>query len=440
MRVTSNFILLLIITIALFSCKENNHYTELLNKAQAVLETNPDQALRLVDSIENPKNLEKDAYMKYIVTYVGAKKETKADITTDTIIFEAQNYFSKQGDFPNLALASYYGGWVYYENNKLPKSLEAFMHGAYAADKSNNYLLAGRSFNNIGYIYFEQDLLDSAIVNYKKALSYYNRVENIDQRKIILLTNIGRSYEDDNKLDSAYFYFDKALDNAIETKNEKYQSLSSQNLGVVCYGMKEYDKAIDYFNLALAMDITDELEKDKIHIFLLNSYTKKADLNSAKQYADLISSRLPEVTYMYTIKGMTAALADYYQQIGDYKQALHYRDLEKEVTQQIKEETDVAALLGADKNFHLTLKRQQIDQFKSQVCFWLMVGGVVFISILILSAFLFKLHKKDKKEIELQAQKYDNIKSQLISMGIESKAKEAEIASMLADEEDDEDE
>lgn len=439
MRVTSNFILLLIITIALFSCKENNHSTELLNKAQAVLETNPDQALIFLDSIENPNNLEKEAYMRYIVTYIGAKKEMGADIKVDTLIFEAQNYFSKKGDFSNLALASYYGGWVYYENNKLPKSLEAFMHGAYAADKSNNNLLAGRSFNNIGYIYLEQEILDSAIVNYKKALSYYNRVENIDQRKLKTLTNIGRSYEACNKFDSAYFYFNKALDKSIEINNEEYQSFSLQNLGTVCYGLKDYDKAIGYLESALAMNITNEVESRKMHLVLLKSNNKKQDSKSAKKYADLVTASLPEVNYIHTIKEIYAALADYYQQIGDYKQALHYRDLEKEVTQQIKDETDVAALLGADKNFHLTLKRQQIDQFKAQICFWLIVGSVVFISILILSAFLFKLHKKDKKEIELQAQKYDNIKSQLISMGIESKAKEAEIASMLADEEDNED-
>lgn len=440
MRVTSNFILLLFITITLFSCKENNRSTELLNQAQAILETNPDQSLIFLDSIDNPKNLEKEAYMRYIVTYIGAKKEMGADIKVDTLIFEAQKYFSKKGDFKNLAMASYYGGWVYYANKKLPKSLETFMHGAYAADKSNNYLLAGRSFNNIGFIYYEQDILDSAIINFEKALSYYDKVENVDQRKLKTFTNIGRSFEEINRLDSASFYYNKALNKSIEINNEQYQSFSLQNLGIVSYDMEEYDKAIDYFQSALALKATSEEEILKINLFLLRIYNKKHDSKLAKPYVDLLTADLPQETYIYTVKGVYAALADYYQQIGDYKQALHYRDLEKEVTQQIKDETDVAALLGADKNFHLTLKRQQIDQFKSQVCFWLMVGGVVFISILILSAFLFKLHKKDKKEIELQAQKYDNIKSQLISMGIESKAKEAEIASMLADEEDDEDE
>lgn len=150
--------------------------------------------------------------MKYIVSYVGAKKETRADISTDVLIFQAQSYFNDKADSENSALANYYAGWVYYSNNQLPKALEYFMNAADAADKSKNHLLAAKSFNNIGYIYFGRILFDSAIVNYRKALQYYDRVPNVDKNKIQVLTNIGRTYEGYNKLDSAYLYFSKGLD------------------------------------------------------------------------------------------------------------------------------------------------------------------------------------------------------------------------------------
>ncbi|MBD8348357.1 tetratricopeptide repeat protein [Dysgonomonas sp. HGC4] len=46
-------------------------------------------------------------------------------------------------------------------------------HGADAAERSQNHLLAAKSFNNIGYIYFKQDMFESAVVNYQKALLFF---------------------------------------------------------------------------------------------------------------------------------------------------------------------------------------------------------------------------------------------------------------------------
>lgn len=153
--------------------------------------------------------------------------------------------------------------------------------------------------------------------NYQRALLYYDKLENVSQRKIELFTDTGRSFEDANRLDTAYCYFNKALEKATQLNDGRNISFSLQNLGVVWYGMGQYDKAIDNFRSALAMNASDESEKSKKYIFLLHSYNKKSDLKSAKQYADLMVSVLPEVSNKYTLKGMSSALSDYFELIWD---------------------------------------------------------------------------------------------------------------------------
>lgn len=366
MKLQLKYLFCLLIGAFLFSCQKDTPQEKLLKQAQnSLVIGKPDIALNLLASIQYPEKMDKDAYMQYIVTYVGAKKETKADITKDTLIFEAQQYFNDKRDFKNSALANYYSGWVYDVNGKLPQSLESFMYSANAGSKSQNYLLAGKSFNNIGYIYFEQDLFDSAVINLKKALYHYDKVENIAPRKLRTLTNIGRSYEALNNLDSSYIYFYKCLSLAKETKNEAYEFYSLQNLGVVYYGMKDYDKAINCYQSALSIDLPDDVDAlnalniQKIHLYLLNIYNEKQELEIAKQYADLVVEDLPKVTYKYTTKEMYAALSEYYKQLGDYKQALLNRNLEKATKEQIEQEKDVAGLLNGDKNFYLAQKRRQ---------------------------------------------------------------------------------
>lgn len=435
MKLRLKYLFCLLIGLFLLSCQKDNSQEKLLEQAQNNLVIGkPDITLNLLDSIKNPEKMDKDDYMKYIVAYVGAKKETKADITKDTLIFEAQSYFNDKGDAQNSALANYYSGWVYYVNNKLPQSLESFMYSANAADKSQNYLLAAKSFNNVGYIYYKENLLDSAICNYKLALTYYGKLENISQLEIETFTNVGLSYEESNKFDSAYFYYNKALNKSVDVNNEKYQSFSLQNLGVLCYKIKEYEKAIKYFESALNLSFTDEENIRKMRISLLDIYNKKGDVKSAKQYADLVIADLPEVTYKYTSKEMYAALAEYYKQLGDYKQAFQYSEQEKIIKEQIEKEADASALLAADKNYYLVQKEREVQEFKSHINFLLIIGLIIFCVILAFVLFVWRNRKKDKAQIRECAEKYEILKGLIYSMGKEYPQIEAEIKSMLADE------
>lgn len=46
------------------------------------------------------------------------------------------------------------------------------------------------------------------------------------------------------------------------------------NLGATCYGKKEYEKAIEYYQSALNMNVTGERQIQKINLILLNIYNE----------------------------------------------------------------------------------------------------------------------------------------------------------------------
>ncbi len=426
-----NLVFILIGTLS-FSCHKDSSQEKLLVEAQSNLITHkPDVALSLLTSIQNPKDMDKSRYMEYIVALVGAKKETRTDISKEVLIFEAQNYFNDKNDYKNSSLANFYAGWVYYENNDLLQSLESFMYAANASDKSKDYLLAAKSFNNIGYVYFEQDLFDSAIVNYKKALIYYDNLKDVSQLKVETFTNIGRSFDEMNQLDSAYIYFEKSLSLAKEMNNDIYYFHSLKNLGAVCLKIEDYDKAVHYFESALAMGLSDKEEVIKTNIALLKTYNKKRDTKSAKQYVAFITSALTDVSYIYTQKEMYSSLADYYTLTNDYKTALEYRDLEKATLEKIGKESVAPALLVADKNFYLDKKDREVHSLVSKICFFLILGAVVICAALILGFFVWNNNKKHKKEIAGYAEKYEILKGMLFSMRDEYPKIEAEIKSIL---------
>lgn len=104
------FIVLLFVQ---FSCKDNKQTNKLIiDKAQREIEVNPQRALALLDSIINPEMMEKDDYMNYILLLVEAKINTRQDISGDTIIYEAQDYFNGKNDIQKAGLANYIAGRV----------------------------------------------------------------------------------------------------------------------------------------------------------------------------------------------------------------------------------------------------------------------------------------------------------------------------------------
>lgn len=431
MTIVKYFLLSSIICLFL-SCKQDNASIDLLREAQAVIESEPEKALSLLDSIHTPENMDKDSYMQYIVKRVQAKYELHQDVTGDTLIFEAQKYFDTKNNPEKSALANYYAGCVNREMKKYDKSLSYFLKSSEYANKKRNNKLSGKIYEYIGALYLRQGLMDSAVINYKKAINYFN-IERDSISTLRATNQVGRSYEDIGNLDSAYLYFSNALQIAENLNNKKHISNITQNLGATSFGMGEYDRAIAYFRSALSMEATNERQVRKINQLLLKTFNKTNDLSSAKEYALKVETSLPDVTDIHTIKIMYSTLSEYYKLTGNYKQALKYKELEIETAKQIAKEEQPLEMIKADTSFRIEQKDKVYGELLYNFYLYLSISVVILIIILIFVIFTFKQRKKDQETFRLEKEKFNKIKESLEASNRNYPRIEAEIKAMLED-------
>lgn len=197
-----------------------------------------------------------------------------------------------------------------------------------------------------------------------------------------------------------------------------------------------YDKAIEYLESALAVDVgdqVDQLEIKKTHTALLDIYTKIGYLKSAKEYAQIVVDDLSDVKYTYTLKVIYAALTDYFEQTGDYKKALEYSKLEKNTQGQIERQRDAPALLGADKKFYIGQMDNQAMEFRSKMYLLMITAACAFLIMLFFILMARQTHKKDQAEIQAHVDKYDELRIVLFARCDEYPKIEAEIKSILED-------
>jgi len=403
----TNFIFLMFF-VFLAACQENTDTMDILEKAQIEAETNPDEALALLSSIDNPENMDKDDYMRFIVTQVQAKYKSGQDIKNDTLIFKAKDYFNKINDPNEAAFANFYSGNVYFKRNEFSKALESYKEAIKYSLETNNSILAGRSSYNIGYTYFKQDLFDDAITYYEEALKYYEKISDTQSYQLQALHSIGIASLINKNLDAAFQYYEKGLNISKQTDNKRYQATFMHQLGLYYREVNKYKESEQYLHSALETTTSDN-ERLRLYLSFANLYNRMNQTDSAGYYIEKIKAEIPKVTDYYVLENIYEDISDYYEQIGNYKEALFYTDLQKMMVKRIAAENRAKELLDANSRYTILQKQKKLDEARQENFWYLAIIGITFFFIIAFAVKSIRVSRRKHKE--------EMAKIQMLKMG-----------------------
>ncbi|MCP3897019.1 MAG: tetratricopeptide repeat protein, partial [Moraxella sp.] len=96
-------------------------------------------------------------------------------------------------------------------------------------------------------------------LDFKSARSYYQKAVELDPQNSLFLNDYGAILDELGEYDKAIEYYEKALAIDIKTYGDQHPDVARDlnNLGSAWNSLGEYDKAIEYYKEALAIDIKD---------------------------------------------------------------------------------------------------------------------------------------------------------------------------------------
>ena len=274
--------------LAFFSCSRHTDVKEIIAQADNIVEQQPDSALKLLNTVLFPEDLDKATRNKYYLLLLQARDKSDQDITSDTVIFDVKKYFIQQKDYPNAALAAYYCGRVLYEQEVSEAAVEAYLEAMEWAGHTDKDNLKGLIQGNLGTIYRKHFLFEQAIAMCKNAVGWYDKANN-DKNKISALMIIGNCFLLDEKIDSAFCYYDKSLKLADEKQIPHLQSNVRQSMGVAYREIKNYEQAKKLFYEAFSFQ-TDSIEQARLLLNVVQIYVQEDKIDSAKFYFDQVQS------------------------------------------------------------------------------------------------------------------------------------------------------
>ena len=280
--------------ISVAGCGSPKHVDKSLDDAESLMESRPDSALAILESMDVLDLKGKRDRARYALLKSMALDKNYVDTTTFEILQPAIDYYLENGTPDEKLRTYYYQGRIYLNRNEPDSALRSFMRGLDFAEKCTDSLTIARAFVAQGGLY--KDFYDHAesSANYLKAANIYRlkSLAYLDFDCLLSALNCLNVLNDQERADSVINLLDQFEGLDISQK----QSLRSRKMTYVyCFGSnQDVRNMVETDNDSMKYDVNGMLN-------LARAYGRIGDYDKAMQqlhYLDEVKAGYDTLKYL----------------------------------------------------------------------------------------------------------------------------------------------
>src|SRR5574344_1047703 len=212
----SLMILVIVFVPFFFSCSERLSKT--MDAAESCMTDSPDSALALLETINGGEIGLKSNRARYALLYSQALDKNYIDLTDDSLINVALDYYYNRNNVRYKFLSLYYSGRIYTNAGDYTKAIVSYSDAETLIEKLSDDYLAGLLYSQLGDIYLNVYDHNKALSSYLEAYEYYKKAGKSEHENYSLL-DIGLEYYSLMDFDKSAKYLTEALNRAKEAKD-----------------------------------------------------------------------------------------------------------------------------------------------------------------------------------------------------------------------------
>ena len=400
-----NYILLFLLCFASLGCEERQEYRNALSRAEAMVETNPDSALVVLDSLNAySSDFNRHFNMQYQLQLTNARMKSGILFTTDSLTLSLIDYFDSHGTDDERALAYYIYGCSLVDLGQAPEALQAYYTALESIDTTQtncNYNLLKGIYGQMSQIFHQQNLPHDEIW----ALKHY--IENVERTSDQSEIAFAKS-----RMTSPYYLLNR-IDTVLQITQEAYETLKSigdnQNAAIILGSTIHFDlekgqlnkvkKSIEiYENESGLFDKSGNIANGFEGYYCYKGLYELAinQLDSAEVYFR------KAIRYDYTSDGYKGLMSVYRKRNNVdsvFKFSLLYEGAQDTLHNQMR--TTAIHQMSALYNYNRSQKEAEQEREKSRILKMSIVFVIIlFILLLILLQWLYlRNHRKKKREL-----------------------------------------
>ncbi len=237
---------LLLLAFTLLGCNKHTGTEALLSKAEIQMDEHPDSALLLLQELDTKQLTSTNEKALYALLYSQALYKNFIDITDDSLINVAVQYYENRDDVRHKFLAHYYKGCVHYNAKDLTKAIQSFSRAELLLKDLHDDYYSGLLFQNLGYIYFRYYDYPKSLSYHKQAIDCYTK-SNKQIHKLYELLKLSNTYWNLDDWNNAYDILQKTLHEAKKIKHEDIINSSIGDLLMLYINKGMYKEAMTLY-------------------------------------------------------------------------------------------------------------------------------------------------------------------------------------------------
>ena len=369
-------------------------------------------------------NKQDEALMSYMNALKGARQMKDTKLIVDLLSDIAQLYYRKS-DFvlaleylqETLKIAKENNYWskvatalnnmaiIYFEYGENRKALALFRESQTIAKSVNDSFGEANSYIGIGNVYFEMKDYPQAELAYKNAVSKFKKSPATLAPLSIAYSNLADVYKHLNQRDSTIYYLKLCHQTAIKHYDPESKALALQYLSEEYLYKKDFEKALEYAEIAKKeyLQLNNHLELTAIYLLKSKMYKAMNNYNQAIRPADsaeVIARKfnlksvqlksLDALAELYYLSNEFKKSAEYYKRIIVINDSIMSKDNIKSIRNQIlqyelKVQSKEQEMLNKERNII------ELSDTNSKLWFYIALCLVVFVLV---GLFMFYYYRK----------------------------------------------
>ncbi|UBD74631.1 hypothetical protein K6V26_26575 [Parabacteroides goldsteinii] len=389
-----HFSLLLVLLGFVFFGSKKGEVTALLRVAEKSIEKEPDKTLILLDSIQQVEKLSEQQQALWCLLYTSVLDRKQIKHTSDSLIQIAVSYYEKN-DLPERKMqAYYYYGIVLQDLNDVIQAQDYYLRAYKLGIELERYVFLGRICANLGTLYTYQELYSQASHFQQKAVSYFEKNRDM-VRLSLVFRDMARIHLNEHRLDSAVVNYTKAL----KYTSDVHKFCMFNELTGAYARMGDYEKGVSCAHMAY--DRAETVEDSCLVSLALGSlYLRMGKKDSAYHYLSFCR----QSTDPYTLKDLYLYLAQFEKSRHNWPTYAFYQEQYNVFRDSIDNLTKMETLARLQRLYDYReiekkkeYYRQESDR-KTGKLYKLSLGGVG--CLLFVVCIIFYLWKERKKKEE----------------------------------------
>ena len=168
-----------ILTILLPSCIRQDIRSE-LDKAESMLQTKPDSCLAIMRSIDVSDLSTQEEKARFALLMSAALDKNYIDVTSDSLIRVAVDYYSFRDDQRRRMMSNYYHGLVLNNAGEYTSAIVALEKAEKDALDLDDHLYAGLIYRTKGDVFNKAHIFPASLECQQKAIDHFGFLENSD--------------------------------------------------------------------------------------------------------------------------------------------------------------------------------------------------------------------------------------------------------------------